>query len=168
MKPLRFDMTQVANALKAPEITARDLPQTPAEPEAEAIFPQHYMRGRSWVATMAYEQIHALATHILARHGELGMRTLAITSALGHPARLRVVAMLQGGELCACQITEVLGLASSRCAARLSVPRWMSRSTTRTRLPELESLSASASVTVVLPSPARALVIARVRIPSSP
>ncbi len=45
--------------------------------------------------------------------------TVAITSALGHPARLRVVAMLQGGELCACQITEVLGLASSTVSAHL-------------------------------------------------
>lgn len=94
MKPLRFDMTQVADALKAPEITTRDLPQTPAEPEAEAIFPQHYMRGRSWVATMAYEQIHALATHILARHGELGMRTLAITSALAGEGKTTVTLAL--------------------------------------------------------------------------
>jgi DNA-binding transcriptional ArsR family regulator len=39
--------------------------------------------------------------------------------ALGHPARLRVVAMLRSGELCVCQITEVLGLAVSTVSAHL-------------------------------------------------
>ena len=33
--------------------------------------------------------------------------------ALSNPARLRIVAMLRGGELCACQIQAVLGLAPS-------------------------------------------------------
>lgn len=45
--------------------------------------------------------------------------TTAIASALSHPARLRAVAMLRTGELCACQITEVLGLASSTVSAHL-------------------------------------------------
>jgi DNA-binding transcriptional ArsR family regulator len=36
-----------------------------------------------------------------------------IGRALGHPARLRVLAMLRSGELCVCQMTEVLGLAQS-------------------------------------------------------
>jgi DNA-binding transcriptional ArsR family regulator len=38
---------------------------------------------------------------------------LAITKALADPSRLRVLAALRGRELCACQITEVLGLAQS-------------------------------------------------------
>jgi DNA-binding transcriptional ArsR family regulator len=33
--------------------------------------------------------------------------------ALSHPARLRILAMLEGGELCACQIAAVLELAPS-------------------------------------------------------
>ena len=33
-----------------------------------------------------------------------------ISRALGHPARLRIVAMLRSGELCVCQIVAVLGL----------------------------------------------------------
>jgi DNA-binding transcriptional ArsR family regulator len=44
---------------------------------------------------------------------------VAATRALGHPARLRTVAMLRSGELCVCQITEVLGLAPSTVSAHL-------------------------------------------------
>jgi len=44
---------------------------------------------------------------------------VAVARALGHPARLRTVAMLRSGELCPCQITEVLGLASSTVSAHL-------------------------------------------------
>jgi len=40
--------------------------------------------------------------------------------ALGHPARLRIVAMLRSGELCACQITAVLELAPSTVSAHLA------------------------------------------------
>jgi ArsR family transcriptional regulator len=43
-----------------------------------------------------------------------------IHKALGHPARLRMVAMLRGGELCACQITAVLGLAPSTVSQHLA------------------------------------------------
>jgi len=45
--------------------------------------------------------------------------TVAVARALGHPARLRAVAMLRSGELCACQITEVLKLAPSTVSAHL-------------------------------------------------
>jgi DNA-binding transcriptional ArsR family regulator len=45
--------------------------------------------------------------------------TLATTRALAHPARLRILAMLETGELCVCQITEVLGLAPSTVSAHL-------------------------------------------------
>ena len=38
---------------------------------------------------------------------------IAATRALGHTARMRTAAMLRSGELCLCQITEVLGLAPS-------------------------------------------------------
>jgi len=38
---------------------------------------------------------------------------IAATRALGHLARMRTAAMLRTGELCLCQITEVLGLAPS-------------------------------------------------------
>jgi len=42
-----------------------------------------------------------------------------ISRALGHPARLRIVAMLRTGELCVCQITEVLQLAQSTVSNHL-------------------------------------------------
>ena len=42
-----------------------------------------------------------------------------LSRALGHPARLRIVAMLRAGELCVCQITEVLQLAPSTVSAHL-------------------------------------------------
>jgi len=44
---------------------------------------------------------------------------VAVARALGNPARLRAVAMLQTGELCVCQITEVLGLATSTVSLHL-------------------------------------------------
>jgi DNA-binding transcriptional ArsR family regulator len=40
--------------------------------------------------------------------------------ALGHATRLRILAMLRGGELCVCQITAVLGLAASTVSAHLA------------------------------------------------
>ena len=46
-------------------------------------------------------------------------RTVAIARAFGNPARLRIAAMLRTGDLCVCQITEVLGLAPSTVSAHL-------------------------------------------------
>ncbi len=46
--------------------------------------------------------------------------TVDILKALGHPVRLRLVAMLRGGELCVCQMTAVLGLAASTVSAHLT------------------------------------------------
>ncbi len=43
-----------------------------------------------------------------------------VTKALGHPARLRVLAMLRDGPLCVCQITSVLDLAGSTVSVHLS------------------------------------------------
>lgn len=42
-----------------------------------------------------------------------------VHKALGHPARLRILAMLRGGGLCACQIATVLDLAPSTVSAHL-------------------------------------------------
>jgi DNA-binding transcriptional ArsR family regulator len=42
-----------------------------------------------------------------------------VARALGHPARLRTVAALRGGELCVCQIVEVLRLAQSTVSGHL-------------------------------------------------
>lgn len=40
---------------------------------------------------------------------------------LAHPARLRILAMLDGGELCVCQMTAVLDLAASTVSQHLAV-----------------------------------------------
>jgi DNA-binding transcriptional ArsR family regulator len=40
---------------------------------------------------------------------------------LAHPARLRMLAMLAGGELCVCQLTSILELAPSTVSQHLSV-----------------------------------------------
>lgn len=44
---------------------------------------------------------------------------VAVARALGHPARLRAVAVLRSGELCVCQVTEVLKLATSTVSLHL-------------------------------------------------
>lgn len=46
--------------------------------------------------------------------------TVKAHKALAHPARLRLLAMLRGGELCACQLTAVLNLAPSTVSAHLA------------------------------------------------
>ena len=43
-----------------------------------------------------------------------------VYKALGHPARVRIMAMLRAGELCVCQITAVLRLAPSTVSAHLA------------------------------------------------
>ena len=47
-------------------------------------------------------------------------RTLGVTKALANPARLRILASLEKGECCVCQLTAVLGLAPSTVSAHLS------------------------------------------------
>jgi len=46
--------------------------------------------------------------------------TVDVLKALAHPVRLRLVAMLRGGELCVCQMTAVLDLAASTVSAHLA------------------------------------------------
>ena len=45
--------------------------------------------------------------------------TVCVLKALAHPVRLRILAMLRGGELCLCQMTAVLELAASTVSAHL-------------------------------------------------
>lgn len=42
-----------------------------------------------------------------------------VHKALGHATRVRILAMLRGGELCVCQINAVIGLAPSTMSAHL-------------------------------------------------
>jgi DNA-binding transcriptional ArsR family regulator len=52
--------------------------------------------------------------------GDLLGHTARLFKALGHPGRLRILAMLRHGELCVCQITAVLDLAPSTVSAHLA------------------------------------------------
>jgi len=45
---------------------------------------------------------------------------IGVLKAMGHPVRLRILAMLRGGELCVCQMTALLGLATSTVSAHLA------------------------------------------------
>ncbi|MFI5168280.1 MAG: ArsR/SmtB family transcription factor [Thermoanaerobaculales bacterium] len=44
---------------------------------------------------------------------------IRIHKALGHPVRVRILAMLRGGELCVCQLNAVIALAPSTISAHL-------------------------------------------------
>ena len=46
---------------------------------------------------------------------------MAITKALSDPNRVRVLLALRRGELCVCQVTELLGLATSTISKHLSI-----------------------------------------------
>jgi arsenate reductase/ArsR family transcriptional regulator len=46
---------------------------------------------------------------------------VALAKGLAHPARLRLLGMLEGGELCVCQMIAVVGLAPSTVSQHLSV-----------------------------------------------
>ena len=46
-----------------------------------------------------------------------------LLKALAHPMRLRILALLRPGEMCVCQVTEVLGLAPSTVSEHLTALR---------------------------------------------
>jgi DNA-binding transcriptional ArsR family regulator len=46
--------------------------------------------------------------------------TIAVLKAMGHPVRLRILAMLRDGELCVCQMTALLDLATSTVSSHLA------------------------------------------------
>jgi DNA-binding transcriptional ArsR family regulator len=45
---------------------------------------------------------------------------IGVLKAMGHPVRLRILAMLRDGELCVCQMTALLDLATSTVSAHLA------------------------------------------------
>ena len=47
-------------------------------------------------------------------------QTTRMHKALAHPVRVRILAMLRGGELCVCQLNAVIGLAPSTISAHLA------------------------------------------------
>lgn len=85
MKPVAFDMTPLAKALEMPGTMQKphnkQLARRP-DTELAGVYPKHLAKNAGWLSVLAQEQIHALATHVLARHTEQGLRTVAVTSAL--------------------------------------------------------------------------------------
>ena len=83
-------MTPSAKALDMPKsrhsketaLAAETTGRKPVVREQKGVFPAHIAPGGGWLSGLAHEQIHALATHVLAQHTDNGLRTLAITSAL--------------------------------------------------------------------------------------
>ena len=52
--------------------------------------------------------------------GPTAKQLVQVAKAVGHPARLRILAMLQGRSLCVCQMTSLLDLASSTVSGHLN------------------------------------------------
>ena len=83
-------MTPPAKALDMPKprstpqeiAVATETGRKPALREQKGVFPRHIAPGGGWLSGLAHEQIHALATHVMAQHTDHGLRTLAVTSAL--------------------------------------------------------------------------------------
>lgn len=55
-----------------------------------------------------------------ADHATLLPTLVAAAKAMGHPTRLRILAMLRSGSLCVCQLTAVLHLAASTVSGHLA------------------------------------------------
>jgi len=93
MKPLPFDMTPFAEAIEMPTMTQETKPAQ-ATLSGAINFPRHIAQSAGWLSNLANEQMHALATHVLAHHSEHGLRTLAITSALADEGKTTVTLAL--------------------------------------------------------------------------
>ncbi|MHC4959720.1 MAG: CpsD/CapB family tyrosine-protein kinase, partial [Planctomycetota bacterium] len=63
-------------------------------PERMGTYPDHLAQNAGWLSVLAEEQIHALATHVLARHTEQGYRAIAVTSALAGEGKTTVTLAL--------------------------------------------------------------------------
>jgi len=73
---------------------ATETERKPALRETKGVFPAHITRKGGWLSSLAHEQVHALATHVLAQHTEQAIRTLAVTSALAGEGKTTVTLAL--------------------------------------------------------------------------
>lgn len=96
MKPLNFDMTPLAKALQmsTPPKTKTTVPARRTHLDRVGTYPRHIAAQNGWLSSLAREQIHALATHLLARQSERGLRTCAVTSALAGEGKTTVTLAL--------------------------------------------------------------------------
>jgi Mrp family chromosome partitioning ATPase len=77
-----IEMSKPRTTPKENAVTTETAGRAPALRETKGVFPKHISPGGGWLSGLAHEQIHALATHVIAHHTDHGLRTLAITSAL--------------------------------------------------------------------------------------
>jgi len=94
MKPLPFDMTPLAKALQMPSPRKTDTPASRPSLDKVGAYPRHIAGSGSWLSSLANEQVHVLATHVLAQHAEKGLRTLAVTSSLAGEGKTTVALAL--------------------------------------------------------------------------
>jgi len=102
MQPLDFNIRPLAKALDMPptretpheNALATETERKPALRDKQGIFPAHITRKGGWLSSLAHEQVHALATHVLAQHTEQAIRTLAVTSALAGEGKTTVTLAL--------------------------------------------------------------------------
>ena len=73
-----------------PTTQRKDMQQRRPSLDRVGLFPRHLTATPSWLSDLAIEQVHALATHVLARHTEQGLRSVAITSALAGEGKTTV------------------------------------------------------------------------------
>jgi DNA-binding transcriptional ArsR family regulator len=66
-------------------------------------------------------RIYPILTSLIGEMTKDMREFMAITKALSDPNRVRVLLALRRGELCVCQITELLGLATSTISKHLSI-----------------------------------------------
>ncbi|MGQ0613236.1 MAG: CpsD/CapB family tyrosine-protein kinase [Planctomycetaceae bacterium] len=92
MQPITIDMTPLAKTLKIHPGAA--VPTTPDRGNQVAVLPERLAKSGSWESTLAMEQIHVLATHVLARHAAKSLNTVAVTSALSSEGKTTIALCL--------------------------------------------------------------------------
>ncbi len=70
---------------------------------------------------LSYNSIHGEVTYYSAIGAKTMKRFLAITKALSDESRVRALMALAGGEMCVCQIIELLSLAPSTVSKHMAV-----------------------------------------------
>lgn len=96
-KALDMPSTRQKPPMKKPKPVPAQRASREPRPSIErrvGVLPRRFSLNSGWISTLAAEQIHALATHVLARHSEQGLRTLAVTSSLAGEGKTTVTLAL--------------------------------------------------------------------------
>lgn len=88
MEPISFDVTPLVRQLKLKDDAEISVPTTAVSKVGS--FPNYLPKKGSWGAALAQEQLHALATHLLARAAHDGLHTVGITSSMAGEGKTTV------------------------------------------------------------------------------